>query len=264
MKLCHPAACLAAGAALFVWGCQTRSAPPKNVAVQPPPAPVQETPLPPPHPGSKARPPVAADRATGRGWLLGNQPEAPGYGLYSYLLFGSLPSEATRPLYVAVVQASLGKVEPIERKVEAGYALAQLNLYLIPLYKAPPPDVKAADVPGWIVDNYDYARASRILGAVPRHGTGVYIISVLGKPIDPARQLTPPYLWQDLTHVEPTITAAWIQHFLDQSAKERPWEESMGEKLALDLRNYIELAANQAHVTLPAMATALKWFKPEA
>jgi hypothetical protein len=85
---------------------------------------------------------------------------------------------------------------------------------------------------------------------------------VLSKPIDPLRPLQPPYLWQDFTQVEPKIVAAWIQYFLDQAAKDRPWEESIGDKLALDLRNYIEQVAGQMQATLPAMVTALKWFKP--
>jgi len=64
--------------------------------------------------------------------------------------------------------------------------------------------------------------------------------------------------------VEPTIVVAWIQFFLDQSAKERPWDEDMGEKLALDLRNAIEQAANAAQATIPAMVTAIRWFKPSS
>jgi hypothetical protein len=58
--------------------------------------------------------------------------------------------------------------------------------------------------------------------------------------------------------VGPKIVAAWIQYFLDQAAKDRPWEESIGDELALDLRNYIEQVAGQMHATLPAMVTALK------
>src|SRR5712692_7203731 len=38
----------------------------------------------------------AGGRETGRAFLIGEQPEAKGYGLYSYLLFGTPPTEATR------------------------------------------------------------------------------------------------------------------------------------------------------------------------
>ena len=36
----------------------------------------------------------------------------------------------------------------------------------------------------------------------------------------------------------------------------------MGDKLALDLRNNIEQVAVQLQVTIPAMVTVIKWFKP--
>jgi len=38
----------------------------------------------------------------------------------------------------------------------------------------------------------------------------------------------------------------------------------MGAQLALDMRNAIEQAANEVHATVPAMVTAINWFKPPA
>jgi len=221
--------------------------PPKSSQRQPPPA--------------AARPTAGDHRATGRGWLVGNQPEPPGYGLYSYLLFGSLPSDATRPLYVAVIKASLSKVEPIERELQA-FPPAQLNLYLTPLLGEPPKDAQPDNLANWIVDNYNYPRAEKILASLPDRKTGVYILSILSQPVDPSHALHPPYLWQDLSNVEPGIAVAWIQYFLDQAAKDRPWEESMGDRLALDLRNNVEQVAVQMQAAIPAMVTAIKWFKP--
>jgi hypothetical protein len=37
--------------------------------------------------------------------------------------------------------------------------------------------------------------------------------------------------------------------------------ESMGEKLALDLRNNIEKVAVQVQTTIPAMTDAIKWIR---
>jgi hypothetical protein len=71
----------------------------------------------------------------------------------------------------------------------------------------------------------------------------VYILSILSTPVDQLRPLQPPNPWQDLSTVEPRIAVASVQFFLDQAAKHRPWEESMGDKLALDLRNNIEQVA---------------------
>ena len=230
---------------------------PTGAYVPPPPPRMEPSPPPPP-----AAPTIAVDhRQTGRGWLIGNLPEPAGYGLYSYLLFGSLPSDATRPLDVAVIKASLSKVEPIESELQT-FPSAQLNFYLIPILGEPPSDAQSDNLANWIIDNYNYPRAEKILATLPDRRTGVYILSVLSKPVDPAHALQPPYLWQDLSNVEPRIAVAWIQYFLDQAAKDKPWEESMGDKLALDLRNNIEQVAVQMQTAIPAMITAIIWFKP--
>jgi hypothetical protein len=150
----------------------------------------------------------------------------------------------------------------MERELQS-FQPAQLNLFLIPLFSEPPSGAAPDALANWIVDNYNYARAEKILASLPVRRTGVYIMSVLSKPIDPSRPLQPPYLWQDFTEVEPKIVVAWIQHFLDQAAKDRPWESTICDELALDLRNYIEKVATEMQVALPAMATALKWLKPE-
>ena len=232
-------------------------APPAATPPPPPPPPVASIPQPPPQGGRGAEP----FRPTGFGTLVGNQPEPPGYGLYSYLLFGSLPSDATRPLYVAIVKASLGKVEPIESELQT-FSSAQLYLYLVPLLMKLPENAKPDDLANWIVDNYNYPRAQKILDSLPNQRTGVYILSVLSKPVDPSHALQPPYLWQDLSNAEPKIVDAWIQYFLNQAAKDKPWEENGGDKLALDLRNHIEQVAVQIQSTIPAMVIAIKWLKP--
>ena len=262
MIACRFASLLVFGAAILILSCCATGVPTTYEKHKS--APAARLPPPPPSPPQQQQQQQQQQiaRPTGRGWLVANESEPAGYGLYSYLLFGSRPSEATRPVYVAIVNASLGKVEPIERQLQAGYAPPQVNLYLIPLYSQPPMDLKPGDLANWMVDNYNYARASRILGAVPSGGTGIYIVSVLAKPIDPSQQIHPPYLWQNLSHVAPAIAPAWIQHFMNQAAKEAPWDENMAEKLALDLRNEIEQVAGEVNITLPAMATAIKWFKP--
>jgi hypothetical protein len=239
-----------ASAALLLAGCEFRELPSPP---PPPPPPVAGGPT-----GSRG---IDVQRPTGRDWLVASNPEPRGYGLYSYLLFGSLPSAATRPLYVAAIKASLSKVEPVQRELSA-FRPDQLNLYLIPLLSEPPAAAQPDDLANWIVDNYNYPRAQKILTSLPDRRTGVYIVSVLSKPIDPSLPLKPPYLWQDLSDVEPRIVVAWVQYFLDQSSKSRPWDESVGDRLSLDLRNGIEQVAVQMQATIPALVTAIKWFKP--
>jgi len=82
-------------------------------------------------------------------------------------LFGSPPSDATRPLYVAVVNASLVKIRPIEQQIGAGFSREQLNLYLILLDADPPSGMNNDDLSKWVVDHYNFARAARMLNVVP-------------------------------------------------------------------------------------------------
>lgn len=267
--ICHrlpwlSVALLVASAAVTLDGCARTSPPPAKSPAAPPP--------PPPAPSIEPRPRPPAEvarggnvRPTGIGTLVGNRLEPPGFGLYSYLLFGSLPSDATRPLYVAILKASLSKIEPIQGELQT-FPPAQLNLYLMPLLSELPQNTQLDDLANWIVDkdHYNYPRAQQILAALPGRRSGVYIISVLSRPIDPSRQLQPPYLLQDLSDVDPRIADAWIQYFLNQAAKDKPWQESVADQLALDLRNNIERVADQMQLAIPAMATAIKWFKPGA
>jgi hypothetical protein len=52
-------------------------------------------------------------RETGRAFLIGEQPEAKGYGLYSYFLFGAPPTEATRERYLNLIAAYLESIPPV-------------------------------------------------------------------------------------------------------------------------------------------------------
>src|SRR2546425_1308109 len=52
-------------------------------------------------------------RETGRAFLIAEQPEEKGYGLYSYLLFGTPPSEATRERYLNLIATYLESIPPV-------------------------------------------------------------------------------------------------------------------------------------------------------
>src|SRR5712691_2845438 len=52
-------------------------------------------------------------RETGRAFLIGEQPEAKGYGLYSYLFFGNPPTEATRQRNLNLSAPYLESIPPV-------------------------------------------------------------------------------------------------------------------------------------------------------
>src|SRR5438445_13818779 len=60
-------------------------------------------------------------RETGRAFLIGEQPEVKGYGLYSYFLFGAPQTEATRERYLNLIAVYLESIPPagsLEASVE--------------------------------------------------------------------------------------------------------------------------------------------------
>jgi hypothetical protein len=203
----------------------------------------------------------SAVRATARSWLVKTQAEEPGFGMYSYLLFSVPPTEATKPLYLATIRSSVEMIQTKARE-QSVFRRDQLNLYLIPVDANPPDITDSAKLSEWVLEHYFYPRAQQLLGLIPMHGIGPYLLSTVGRfPQLSATSLAPPYLLQNLTGVEPAIVPAWIGYFLRQSVKDEPWKESMGEKFALELRTYIESAAVQTKVAVPAMATAASWIK---
>jgi hypothetical protein len=179
--------------------------------------------------------------------------------MYSYLLFSAPPSEATKPLYLAIIRSSLQMIETDSRELTV-FRPAQLNLYSIPVDGKPPVTQADATLPEWALEHYFYPRAQKILAMLRADRAGPYILSTITRAPQTAQALlAPPYLLQDLTNVEPTVAPAWIGYFLRQSMKNDPWQESMGAKFALELRTYIESVALQTNTTVPAMFTVVKW-----
>lgn len=129
---------------------------------------------------------------TGRALLVGDRPETPGYGLYSYVLFESEPTDETKPLYLAVILACLEEVQDLG-ELEKRYkdSLQKLNGMFIPVIedvtdsqgnptKQPehkPTETRAEE----ILQRYNYSRAKAILkqlSPIQRHG-GPYLVSSL-------------------------------------------------------------------------------------
>jgi hypothetical protein len=194
---------------------------------------------------------TAVARETGRGFLLKEKPEAAGYGLYSYLLLGSHPTEGTLQRYRTVVQAYLQMIDDVaqfEKELRG-----KLNVTYLPLGTEPP---QAADAP-WVLQHYDYARARLLLDVLPgNRKSGIYLVSSL-KPLSEGPN--PPYLLQDLSTVPtepPDLISWWIDEFLNQAAQERFWEPKTTELFVLKLRTTISALASG----LPEVQQALdKW-----
>lgn len=178
------------------------------------------------------------DREAGRALLLPGSPPPNGYGLYSYILFGSPPVDGKRERYLKTLEAWRTLV-PALAELERYLKPAELNITLLPVQTAA--DAKVST--DWLLEHYDYARARLLLRAVGQGGRdGPYIVSSL-EPLGETAPLAGQHLFQDLSSVPPALVAAWTSEFLRQSAQQRFWEPRTGARLALRMRTTLRILA---------------------
>jgi hypothetical protein len=215
--------------------------------------------------GSSTRPP-SPQRETGREFLVGTQAEAPGYGLYSYVLFGAKPTQATRARYVAVVAACLEQISQIS-EMEDYYPRRQLNITYLMVTEAVPdlvagPGAGAAGTSGaaqWVVEHYNYARARAVLATVPgEHRDGPYIVSYR-LPLTGSPLLASGYLLQDLSHAQPSLAGAWVKTFLTEASNEDYAQPATLRRVAVELRNAVALVAKQWPEVRASVDEAINW-----
>ncbi len=215
----------------------------------------------------------APSRQTGRALLLPDQQESEGYGLYSYLLFGSQPSDANRERYLKAIEEYLKfpDVARLEKyimrydDVRQKEARRRLNITYLPLTQPPAADIRAkwaegdyAPVAQWMLNYYDYARAQVLLSKLPEaHFAGPYIVSVLKPPT--GQEVQPPLLFQDQSAVPAHIVPLWTREFLYQAAQERFWQKQTARQLALRLRTVVAVLAIAVPETRKALADWIVW-----
>lgn len=179
------------------------------------------------------------------GWSLlpAGAKEKSGYGLYSYILFGSRPAAAdSRERCLKALEAYVSANESIARLEAAGIEKHKLNITYVPVIKLPPQDKRPS--PEWLLENYDYARARKILSSISSEyrSDGPYIISHL-KPLSNIRQSPEMHLYQDLSLIMPKVIKGYAREFLNQAAQERHWEERTVRQFTLKLQNIIVVMA---------------------
>ena len=172
---------------------------------------------------------------TGRALLVGDQPETPGYGLYSYVLFESEPTAETKPIYLAVISACLEEIQDLG-KLDKTYRPKTLNAMWIPVKSLP---VKESDHEGLqskaekVLDLYNYARAQAILDQLykTRKNGGPYLASSLA-PVSSSNK-TNSVLFQDLSAVrlvsnqgdQTNMAYEWVLDFVGRVSNPRPKEQ---------------------------------------
>jgi hypothetical protein len=188
---------------------------------------------------------------TSRGFLGPSQPEPDGFGLYSYILFGSRPASADRDRYIAILDAALRLLKPTNDLVGKIKPI-QLNSTWLPVTSLPASDPDSK----WLVDNYDYTSAAVFLArAGIRNPDAIYILSVRS-PLSKGAP-TPPFLKQDLSHVPAELASTWVTLFINQAAQERFWDSNTFAGVVAKMRLAIALTAQGVPNIETAMATWL-------
>jgi hypothetical protein len=186
---------------------------------------------------------------TARAMLPAGQAERSGYGLYSYLLLGSRPTEGSRVRYQRTFAAFfelVPHVAQLERYVDRG----ELNMAYVPATDSAPED---GVTPEWALAHYDYVRALALLRRLPGAlRDGPYLVSAL-RPLSGGDAPTR-YLFQDLSAVPPDLAALWIKEFLNQAAQENFWEPRSAANVALRLRTTV----GQLAVGMPKVQEAMR------
>jgi hypothetical protein len=193
--------------------------------------------------------------------ILAQEPELKGYGLYSYLLFGSEPADdAAREKYLAAL-ISISSLPPT-REMRRTFSREALNITYVPLtsgveIKSRPTDRKAALA---MLAAYNYPRARFLIDKVdPKLRGGPYIISVL-KPLSSADQTPDRFLLQDLSSVTPRVINSWVTIFQSEAANEDFWEPQTARRFAADLRSVIDTVAHQIMPNMPPkIASWIGW-----
>jgi hypothetical protein len=211
-----------------------------------------------PPPASRGLTPPASPpaRETGRSLLLAGESEAAGYGLYSYLLLGSPPTDEARERCLRAIEAYWGLMPEIA-SLEQYVKRKDLNVAYLPVRAAPAQPPSAAS----LLEHYDYARARSLLRYLPgANREGPYILSLLRPVGDGAgADALRPHLFQDLSKVPPPLVASWVREFLNQAAQERFWEERTAETLALRLRATVAVLGMALPEVKKALDTWIAW-----
>jgi hypothetical protein len=196
-------------------------------------------------------------RLSGRALLLPTSSEPKGYGLYSNLLFDTPPrDDLERERYLKSLESYLLVLQPIV-KLERYRRRSELNITLIPVQRNVelPDDLsspkQASQAAEQVLTAYDYARASALLADLGKQmvQSGPFLVSLRPTVSNPGTL----FLFFDMSRVTPKLIWDWVRAFCSLAAQEPSWSEIELERLALNIRNIIAVAAKTTPEVLGAL-----------
>lgn len=209
--------------------------------------------------GTLPREPV---KLTARAPLWTGGSEAAGYGLYSYLLFGS-SGQAGYQRRLTVACAYLSVIGDAEEATIRELSPWSINIFYVPLRSAGyRRDAVTTQDAAWLVANYDYPRARLLLNRVGEDGDDVFLVSYR----EPLTTIEAPQasglLVQDLSLVPQELLELWIEEFRRQVRLDTYWNELTFRQAMLRLRSALPHVAR--YVAFIGTATGLELPKPVA
>jgi hypothetical protein len=189
---------------------------------------------------------------TARSFLIGAEAEPVDYGLYSYLLFPSLPTAETQARYEAAVRAFLAQA-PASAADEL-LPHKQLNIFYLLLMKKPQHDVEgclrsncfplADEIVTAILSQYNYTRAQIIADRLGlRIDQGPYIATCrapVSIAADEPLKTNTEALVQNLSASPPHLVNPWVTLFIQNATGRRSaFDQDIGQ-LLLHLQTAME------------------------
>ncbi len=194
-------------------------------------------------------PPTSTDTRGGlrsaRRYLLPNEKEEAGYGLYSYLLFPVPPgSDEEKAGYLKALESCLRMMQGVEEHLARHRRPSELNATHIPVTAVP---TYNKDLEKWaanVLDAYDYTTAQKLLDKLDKtYRRGPYLISVMKQPLSNGDTPIPVHLLQDLTGKVPELVSQFVDFFTYRAAQQRTWTDESFQRFRLTLRNLIAVAS---------------------
>jgi hypothetical protein len=196
-------------------------------------------------------PPPVMQLADAREFLVNGGPEGGDYHLFSYILFNSPVEPDAKAKHLSIIEAFL-RLQTTSDYRNAAIPMSQINVLKLPIKHLPDPGstnrdnsaqlelsdaqtVRIADKlndANWLYDNYDFGTAKALLlrlnGTYPRTdgktvtvllNKSIYLVSLSSPITAPATNATPSplVLIQDFSDVQPSVTYAWFDRYLQHT-----------------------------------------------
>lgn len=204
-------------------------------------------------------------RVSGKAFLVGNEKEQGGYGLYSYLLIPRASADQNEK-YIGIISAIL-KLNDIESLAEY-IPKSSLNMFLVPvnekvpkLYMTIEEEEDYRKAAQWILSHYNFTRSEAILSTIETNNLpGPFVISV-EDPNHLANLDNVNYLYQNLTNLPDHLNEVWMRTFLNQAQQEEFWNTNTMNTFFYKIRLSIAVMAESVQSVEEATRHLLDWRK---